>query len=476
MQIKYRQILVYVFHSSEMMKGLRKNYNMKKNDIYRVEIENWGSDGEGICRIEGMAVFVRGAAKDDVCDIRILKVQKRHAFARVETIIHESPNRIDNDCPYFDKCGGCAYRHISYEEELRLKQDRVSDALKRIGGIDVPVAPVIPSPDTAGYRNKAIYQTANNQDSPVIGFYRRGSHDVIPIEYCMLQCHLTNQVVKVIVDFAAEYNLEMYDETNHTGTLRHIFTRSSSEGHIQVCLISATKHIDNIDKLTARLVGEFPQISGIMLIHNKDIGNVAMTGPITTLYGDQYLTDTLCGLTFRVSPYSFFQINHAQTENLYNIALDLAGLTGTENVLDLYCGIGSITLNLAKKAKYVYGVEIVPEAIEDARKNAKLNNITNVDFICADAADAAKGICASRTTIDLLTVDPPRKGLSSQTIEAILEINPSRIIYISCDPATLSRDLGLLREHYSVQHVQPVDMFPRTSHVECVVLITRKND
>jgi 23S rRNA (uracil1939-C5)-methyltransferase len=449
---------------------------MKKNDIYRVKIENWGSNGEGICRIGGMAVFVRGAAKDDLCDIRILKVQKRHAFARVETIIQGSHHRIENDCPYFDKCGGCAYRHISYEEELHLKQERVSDALKRIGGIDMPVKPVTPSPDIDGYRNKAIFQTANTRSAPVIGFYRRGSHDVIPIEHCALQCHLTNQVVRVIADFAAENNLEMYDETKHTGTLRHVFTRTSSEGQIQVCLVSATKHIDNIDKLTTRLVEEFPQISGIMLIHNEDVGNVALTGPITTLYGEQYLTDTLCGLTFRISPYSFFQINHAQTENLYSIALDFADLTGTGNVLDLYCGIGTITLNLAKKAKHVYGVEIIPEAIEDARMNAVFNEITNVDFICADAGEAAKEIVSSKTTIDLLTVDPPRKGLSSQTIEAILEIGPARIIYISCDPATLARDLGLLKEHYTVQHVQPVDMFPRTTHVECVVLMSASSE
>jgi len=447
---------------------------MKKNDIYQAKIDAWSSEGDGICRIEGMAVFVRGAVRGDLCDVRILKVLKSHAYAKIERIIEPSPHRIESDCRVFGKCGGCELRHVSYDEELRMKHERVADALKRIGGIDTAVESILPSPALEGYRNKVIYQTADINGVPVIGFYRRGSHDVVAADCCTLQSPDADRAAKAVQRFARENGVRMYDEVSGKGTIRYIFYRSSSNGTAQICIVTAEKKIRNQEALVGTLKKECPELTGILLCHNPEKGNVALTGEIEVLWGELYLTDTLCGLTFRISPLSFFQINRDQTENLYRIATEFAGLSGTETVFDLYCGIGTISLCMARLANKVIGAEIVPEAVEDAKVNAKINGISNAEFICADAAAAAGQIKTRDEPIDVVTVDPPRKGLSPAAVDAILQIAPKRIVYVSCDPATLARDLKLFAEDgYTVHRVKPVDMFPRTPHVECVVLMSR---
>ena len=421
-----------------------------------------------------MAVFVRGAVRGDVCDVRILKALKMHAFAKVEEIVTPSPHRIESDCAVFGRCGGCSLRHVSYEEELHMKKERVSDALRRIGGLDVPVEDVLPSPQTEGYRNKVIYQTAEVDGEPVIGFYRRGTHDVFAAESCALQSPKADKAAGVIRAFAKDHIIHMYDERTGKGTIRWLFYRSSSSGAAQICIVSSEENIKKQSLLVDKLREECPELTGILLCHNPERGNVAMTDDITVLWGDEYLTDTLCGMTFRISPQSFFQINWDQTQNLYHTAVEFAGLTGTKTVFDLYCGIGTISLCMARHAGKVIGAEIVPDAIRDAQANADLNGIANAEFFCADAADAASRIASRGDKIDVVTVDPPRKGLSPDAVEAILRIAPRRVVYVSCDPATLARDLKLFASRgYAIDRVKPFDMFPRTPHVETVVLMSR---
>ena len=447
---------------------------MKKNDIYKVEIESWSSEGEGICHIDGMAVFVRGGVPGDKCSVRIIKVLKSRAIAIIEEMVSPSGVRIENDCPVFYKCGGCALRHVRYEEELRMKHGRVSDALRRIGKIETPVEDVLPSPATYRYRNKVIFQTSEVKGQPVVGFYRRGTHDVLSVDACLLQGIGADKAADVVRRFVTDHNVPIYDEASGEGIIRYIYYRSSSLGTAQVCIVSAKKSFDGLDLLVEKLKEECPELTGILLCYNPHKGNVALTEDIRVLWGDMYLTDKLCGLTFRISPLSFYQVNHDQTENLYSLALDFAGLSGNETVFDLYCGIGTISLMMARHAGKVIGVEIVPQAVEDAKVNADLNGITNAEFICADAAEAANIINSRGERIDVVTVDPPRKGLSRDAINAILRIAPTRVVYVSCDPATLARDLNVFEENgYAVQRVKPVDMFPRTAHVECVTLMSR---
>lgn len=449
---------------------------MKKNEIYRVKIDAWNSEGDGVCRIDGMAVFVTGAVRGDLCDVRILKVLRNRAYAKVENMIEPSPYRIESDCPVFGKCGGCRLRHVSYDEELRMKQERVADALRRIGGIRADIEEILPSPVLEEYRNKVIFQTAEISGRPVIGFYRRGSHDVVGTDRCALQSPGADRAAKAVLRFVRENGIRMYDEAEGKGSIRYIFYRSSSNETAQICIVSAEKRIRKQEDLVSLLKKECPELTGVLLCHSPHKGNVALTGDIEVLWGHLYLTDTLCGLAFRISPLSFFQINRGQTENLYRIAVDFAGLNGEEAVFDLYCGIGTISLCMALHARKVIGAEIVPEAVGDAKANARMNGIKNAEFICADAADAAEQIIKNGEHIDIVTVDPPRKGLSPAAIDAILRTAPERIVYVSCDPGTLARDLRHFVEGgYTICRVKPVDMFPRVPNVECVVGMQRKD-
>jgi len=459
---------------------------LNKNDIIRTEIGGWGEDGGGICRIDGMAVFVSGGVPGDVCDIRILKPQKSYAFAKIERLLTPSPLRTGQDCAEFPKCGGCTLRHVSYEAELDYKSGVVRDALRRIGGLDITPMPIIPAPSLIRYRNKAIYQISDLSGSLETGFYRSGSHDIVAVKKCLLQEPGADEAAEAFMRYAAAVKLSAYNEKTGKGIVRRLMYRSAADGKGQLCISVTDPRALDTKRLVDYLLRECPWLSGILLDLNKDEGNTAIRGNIRVLWGEEKLRDKLCGLDFLISPRSFFQVNRAQTERLYAEALRLAALDGSERVLDLYCGIGTISLCVATAtsagaasmgaAKSVLGVEIVPEAVADAVENAKLNGITNAEFICADAETAAQRAEETGERPDVIFVDPPRKGLSSGTVSASARMRPDRIVYVSCNPATLARDLKLFAElGYAVREAQPVDMFPRTSHVETCVLLSHKN-
>ena len=446
---------------------------LKKNDIIKTTITDWSSDGNGICRIDGMVVFVSSGVPGDECHVRILKVSKTHAFAKIEQLDIPSEDRIRQKCNTYPKCGGCSLRHINYSTELKMKKQKVADCLHRIGGLSIEPSDVVPSPIIDGYRNKVIYQVSEKDSIPVFGFFRKGSHDVIEAKHCFLQDSRSGIAAQEFCDYAHENHIPIYSSKGKG--IRYIFYRSTSSGYGQLGIISSSGDIGNRDTLIKRLRKKCPWLLSVFLNINNTPGNVALKGELIPLYGDISLTDELCGLQFNISPFSFYQVNRAQTELLYRRVIELASLSGKEEVIDLYCGIGTISLYAAKYARHVTGVEIVPSAIENAMINASQNGISNVDFICADAGKAASNLQKSRQNIDVLIVDPPRKGLSSETIQAILSISSKKLIYVSCDPATLARDLKELSLGcYSVVSAEPFDMFPRTHHVETVVLLTRK--
>ncbi len=450
--------------------------NPMKNKEYLATITGCTSAGEGITHLEdGLTVFVRGALTGEVCRISIMKAAKRCAWARLVEIITPSPARVPSDCPHYPKCGGCQSRHMTYQEELQLKAERVNDAFQRIGGLDLMIDRIHGAPEIIGYRNKVQFPVGGSLEEGVkVGFYRQRSHDVIPVSHCLLQpesCNLAGQLVKKWME---DHSVPPYNEERHTGLIRHVFSRENSEGQLLVCVLANGKKLPHEKELVETLRENLPGLVGIVLGVNMEKTNVILGDSYRTLWGEDHLYDTLCGLTFRLSVPSFFQVNRKQAEVLYERALDFAGLTGKETVLDLYCGTGTISQVMARKAGKVLGAEIVPEAIEDAKANAVRNGLTNTEFFCADAGEAAQMLAARGLKPDVISVDPPRKGLSLPVIEAICEMGPERVVYVSCDPATLARDLKLLEERgYTAVNAEAVDMFPRTGHVETVVLMSR---
>lgn len=445
---------------------------LTKNEIHTVTITGYTSEGDGVARIDGQVVFVKGAIAGEVLDIHILKVSKTIAFAKIETILTPSPHRITPACPAYGPCGGCDFLHIDYTEELRLKESRVADAIARVGGLDAPVRPILAAQAQTHYRNKAVFAVG---DGSVTGFYRRRSHKVIPVETCLIQTDAANRAASALREWMAAHHIPAYHETVHRGLIRHLFVRQShSTGKIAVCVVATKPNLPHQDALIETLRRHCPEAAGILLCVNPEPGNVVLQGDFHPLWGEAYLADNLCGLTFRLSPRSFFQINPPQAERLYEKALAYAGLTGQETVLDLYCGTGTITLIMAKRAHRAIGAEIVEAAVHDARENATANGITNAEFLLADAAVAADTLKQRGLTPDVVMVDPPRKGLAAAVIDHIADMAPKRIVYVSCDPATLARDLKLFAEYgYRTQEVTPVDMFPRCAHVECVGLLVR---
>jgi 23S rRNA (uracil1939-C5)-methyltransferase len=440
--------------------------------LFQAEIESWISDGQGLCRIDGMAVFVAGGVPGDRCEIRILKALKSHAYAKIERLSEPSPLRAEASCATFGRCGSCDLGHITYPAELEMKRSVVRDAFRRLGGIELDIPPVLGSPRTSGYRNKAVYQIRFVGGEPALGFFRKNSHDLIKTDSCELQPPRTNFAASVFLDAIKRFNLSIYDERTGKGDIRWLFYRCAEDGTGQMCIVSARDCFGDRPEITDYILNRCPFLSGILLSINAEKGNVAMKGEISVLHGSAYLADTLCGFKLEISPLSFYQINHAQTERLYSTVMDFAGLTGNETVLDLYCGIGTISLCLAAKARRVVGAEIVERAISDANRNAGMNNIDNIEFICADSEAAAGKMLREGEKFDVVVVDPPRKGLSGKAVDEIMLLAPKRIVYVSCDPATLARDLKLFGGGgYEVVRVQPVDMFPRTTHVETVVLL-----
>ncbi|MBP1737190.1 MAG: rRNA ((1939)-C(5))-methyltransferase RlmD [Oscillospiraceae bacterium] len=445
-----------------------------KNSVHRAVISGYASDGAGVARIHDMVVFISGGIRNETVEVRIDHVGRNAAWGRVQKVISPSPSRLAPDCPHYGVCGGCQFRHMSYAEELEAKRARVEDALRRVGGLDIRVEHIAGGRDILRYRNKVQFPVGQGFDGVSVGFYRPRSHQVVDIPDCLLQPEAAARCRRAVKDWMERYSVPSYQEGTGKGLIRHLYIRFNSNGGILCCLFVNGKKLPHEEELIAVLRAAEPELLGIVLGVNTKQSNVILGETYRTLWGRDYLEDTLCGLTFRLSVPSFYQVNHAQTEVLYQKAIELAQLTGEETVLDLYCGIGTISLCLAQKAKQVIGAEVVPEAVEDAKQNAVRNGITNVRFLCADAGEAAKSLAAEGISPDVIVVDPPRKGISPQVIDAIAQMNPARLVYVSCDPATLARDAARLAEKgYSLSCATSVDMFPRTAHVETIIMMTK---
>lgn len=450
---------------------------LKKNEVYETEMIDYTTEGNGVCKINDIAVFVPSAAVGDKANIKILKVAKNYAFGKIENILIPSENRISPDCDIFQKCGGCTFRHISYESELAFKQKRVYDTLTRIGGIDGNLIDTIIGAEQCDYyRNKAqLPVTLDSEGNVRVGFFAPRSHRVIPLDDCRLQSSVFAPAIKVFTDWANTNHIPPYDETKHTGILRHLYLRYAEKtDELMVCIVANAKELRKEKSLVNSLCERLPNLKTVVLNINTEKTNVITGKQCRTLYGNGYITDILCDMKFRISPLSFYQVNRSQAEKLYYKAAEFADLKSNETLLDMYCGTGTIGLTMAKYVKNLIGVEIVSQAIEDAKNNAIFNHISNAEFICADAAQAAENLKKRHIHPDCIILDPPRKGCESSLIDTITEMSPSRIVYVSCDPATLARDVKLFSEKgYHIQKAVPVDLFPRTTHVECVVLMTK---
>ncbi len=450
---------------------------LRKNDVITAEITGYTSEGAGVCRAEdGMAVFVRDAIAGERAQIRIEHVGRTAAYARIVRLETVSPHRVQRECPVGKACGGCAFWHMDYREELRLKAQRVRDALIRIGGVDPGEVPILGGTTYLGYRNKAQYPVAPGPDGPVAGFFRAGTHSVIPVQRCLIQPEQADAAREAVLAWMRRWNVPAYCERAHTGLVRHIYVRTSSDGRALVCVVGSGGVPAHAEDLTERLRAAVPGLRAVLWNENRSRGNVVLGREFQTLLGDGILEETLCGLRFRLSAGAFFQVNREQAERLYETALSLAGLTADDTVLDLYCGTGTITLCAARQAGKAYGVEVVEAAVADARENAARNGIANAEFFCADAGQAAQRFAGEGIHPDVILVDPPRKGLGPEVVDAMAQMAPQRIVYVSCDPATLARDVRRLAAcGYQARTVRAVDMFPRCAHVETVVLLAKLN-
>ena len=449
---------------------------LKKNDRIKLNLESCSSNGSGVGHHEGMAVFVPATAVGDEITAHILKVKKTYAYAKVESVLTPSPDRIDAECPVYLKCGGCVFSHMVYSAETKIKASHVAECFKRIGGVEPEFEPIIAAENDKRYRNKAQFPVSLENGEIRTGFYSSHSHRVIHCPDCLLQPEEFEKILGVFAAYVKDNGVTVYDETAHKGLLRHIYLRKGTKsGEIMVCAVINGNKLPNENKLVSALTECNKAIRSIIVNVNKEKTNVILGKTCRTLWGEDYITDILCGLTFRISPLSFYQVNRDQAEKLYSKAAEYAALSGSETVLDLYCGAGTIGLSMAKNAKEIIGVEIVPEAIEDAKINAQINGITNTRFICGDAAKAAEILKNEGIRPNVIILDPPRKGCSPDMINTAAQMQPERIVYVSCDPATLARDCGLFAAlGYIAAKATPVDMFPRTGHVETVVLLSQR--
>jgi len=446
---------------------------MKKNDVFELYIEGMSAEGSGIGRADGMAVFVPLTAVGDKIRVRIVKVKSRYCYGIVEELIASSPERIEPDCQVFKRCGGCVYRHISYESECKIKYDRVLNAVKRIGELSLLPCPIIKAENTLRYRNKAQYPLTLEGEA---GFYATHSHRVIPSADCMLQPEEFTYAVKAVREWIVKNNVSVYNEEKHSGLLRHIYLRKAfATGELMAVLVINGKNIPDENGLIKALLDTLGEnLKSIQLNINTKDTNVILGEECRVLFGSGYITDILCGVKIRISPLSFYQVNREMAEKLYKKAAEYAE-PENKKILDLYCGAGTIGLSMAERAESVIGVEIVSEAIADAKINAENNGIKNVRFICADAKDAAQMLAKEGIKPDTVIVDPPRKGCVGEVLKIIAgDFAPERIVYVSCDPATLARDLKTLNElGYELKEYTPVDLFPRTAHVETVALLVK---
>ena len=449
---------------------------LKKNDEIQLTVKSCTVQGSGVCDYNGMTVFVRGAVTGDHIIAHIIKVKKTYAVGIIKKITQRSPIRIKPECAVSEKCGGCCFAHISYDAELEIKHTQVSDNFRRIGGLDIDLKPIIGSPSCSRYRNKAQYPVGKDGGFAQIGFYAPMSHRIIDCADCSLQPEDFRRVVDVFRDWIRERKISVYDETAHKGLLRHIYIRKGFvTGEIMVCLVANGKTVPFADELIRNLKAEINGLKSVILNVNTKNTNVVLGDECITLFGSDYITDELCGLKFNVSPLSFYQVNHDTAEILYNKAKQYASLTGEETLIDLYCGTGTIGLTMARDAKQLVGVEIVPQAVENAKKNAEVNSIDNARFICADASKAAEILFEEGIKPDVVILDPPRKGCDAALLETVSKMSPERVVYVSCDSATLARDCArFLEVGYEVREATPVDMFPRTGNVETVVLLSQR--
>ena len=447
---------------------------LEKNKVYETQICDYTAEGQGVARIEGCAVFVPNAIVGERCTVRIEKVGKTWAAGKLVEILERSPHRVNRECPVAKLCGGCNFWHMDYEEETRLKADRVRQALNRIGGENLEQLPILSAPTCYGYRNKAQYPVAREKGRVYAGFFRAGTHDVVENKRCLILPEETDRVKQIVIDYVNHYRISSYDETTEKGLLRHIYVRRGAVSkQVLVCLVINGRKLPHTEDLIARLQA-VPGFATLVLSVNTKPGNTVLGDEFITLYGPGYIEDTLCGLVFRLSPRSFYQVNHHQAQRLYEAAIAQAGITKNDLVLDLYCGVGTITLAMAAAAGKVIGVEVVEQAVQDAKENALRNGIQNAEFFCGDAGKAALELESRGIRPDVIVVDPPRKGLNADTIEALSRMQPRRIVYVSCDPATLARDVALLKDRgYRLKNAQAADLFPRCSHVESIAVLER---
>ncbi len=448
---------------------------MKKNQIITAEITDITNEGNGVCRFDGMAVFVPETALGDTAEIKIVKVLKNYAFGIVNKIINPSPDRIVSDCPLFPKCGGCSFRHISYESELKIKEKFIFDSFTRLGKLNPEFLPITGCDSPDRYRNKAQYPVSQINGDPICGFFAKRSHRIIPGSDCRLLPEVFSDIAQTVTEYMKTNHILPYNETEGNGLIRHIYIRQApATGEIMVCLIVKRSCADKLLELCTELEKKFSEIKTIVMNVNPDNTNVILGKKTVNLLGNGKITDILCANNISIAPEAFYQINSPQAEKLYRKAEEFCQLKGNETLIDLYCGAGTIGLSMASKIKKLIGVEIIPQAVENAKENAVRSSIHNAEFICADAGQAAAKLTLKGIKPDIVILDPPRKGCDSSAIDAVSKMSPDKIIMISCNPSTAARDCSLFEQKgYVTRKVQPFDLFPRTVHVECVMLMSR---
>ncbi len=452
---------------------------VEKNKEYVVDIIDNGFEGEGIAKIDNFTIFVPGAIKGEKIKILILKVLSSHAFGKILEIIEKSEYRQEVDCDTYKRCGGCNIRHIKYEDTLKMKQNAVQSLVNKTLKNKIEVKSTIGMKNPFHYRNKAQYPLGiNKENEPIVGVFAQRSHEIIPIRKCLIQNPISEEISKFIVEFIKDNKISIYNERTGKGLFRHIVIKVGIKTNEIMCILVINGNkIPKEDELVSKLISKFSNIKTIIKNFNTRNTNVILGKENINLYGNGYIKDILGEYTFKISPLSFYQVNPVQAERLYNIGVEAAKITKNDVVFDLYCGIGTISLFMAKHAKKVYGVEIVEQAISDARENSKINNIDNVEFIAGDTEIILNDLINNKNIVpNVVMVDPPRRGLDNKSIENILKIKPDRFVYISCNPATLVRDLAKIEDFYEIKEIQPVDMFPFTSHVECVAVLQIKQD
>ena len=445
-----------------------------KNEKYVVDIIDNGFEGEGIAKIDGLTVFVPGSIKGEKCEILIVKVLASHAYGKIVNIIKKSENRKESDCATYKRCGGCSLRHMTYEHTLKLKRQVVQNLVNKGLTKKVEVLETIGMENPYNYRNKAQYPVGLNSDGqPEVGVFAQRTHTIIPIQTCLIQTEISQKIAKTIIDFVKEKNIQVYNEENQKGLLRHIVIKVGKYTNQVMCILVVNdSKFDQEQELVKLLCEKYPEIKTIVKNINNKNTNVILGKENINLYGNGYIEDKLGEYTFKISPMSFYQVNPVQAEILYTTAINQANLDKNDILFDLYCGIGTIGISASKYVNKVYGIEIVPQAIEDAKENAKINDVKNIEFICGDVEVAFDELINKEKIVpSAIIVDPPRKGLDNKTVENIAKIKPAKLVYISCNPATMVRDLAKLEEIYNIKTIQPVDMFPWTNGVESITIL-----